>query len=51
MIINGNLILRNSSIQSLGDLTKINGDLKLQNCENIRTLGKLKKSLWRFKFK
>jgi len=41
--IDGNLDLRYSSIESLGELEFVEGKLKLYGCENIKTLGKLKK--------
>jgi len=41
--IEGNLWLDQSSIESLGDLEFVNGDLIFWNCKNIKTLGNLKK--------
>ena len=43
MIINGNLDLRKSLIESLGELTEVNGNLQLENCHQLKSLGKLKK--------
>ena len=43
MIIKGNLDLRRSSIESLGELTEVNGKLQLENCHQLKSLGKLKK--------
>ena len=43
MIIEGNLDLRKSSIESLGELTGVNGKLQLENCHQLKSLGKLKK--------
>jgi len=39
----GDLKLAWLSIESLGDLQFVNGDLVLWDCKNIKTLGKLKK--------
>ena len=41
MIINGNLNLANSKIQSLGNLRKVEGLLDLTDCENLEDLGDL----------
>jgi hypothetical protein len=41
--VEGDLGLRYSSIQSLGELEFVDGVLSLWGCENIKTLGKLKK--------
>jgi hypothetical protein len=41
--VEGDLNLRYSSIESLGDLEFVDGDLKLFVCKNIKTLGKLKR--------
>ena len=41
MIINGDLNLNNSSIESLGNLKKVKGDLLLWNCKNLISLGDL----------
>lgn len=38
MIINGNLYLEKSSIQSLGNIKEIKGQLDLFNCKNIESL-------------
>ena len=43
MIINGNLNLANSKIQSLGNLKEIHGSLDLNNCRELISLGKLEK--------
>lgn len=42
MIINDNLILRDSTIESLGELEKVNGKLSLYNCSDLKDLGNLK---------
>lgn len=42
MIIKGDLDLRNSSIESLGNLKKISGDLNLRYCQFLKDLGELK---------
>jgi hypothetical protein len=41
--VEGDLNLRYSSIESLGDLQFVDGELGLTKCKNIKTLGKLKK--------
>jgi hypothetical protein len=41
--VEGDLDLSWSSIELLGELTFVNGDLNLFKCQNITTLGKLKK--------
>jgi len=41
MIINGNLDLSTSSIISLGNIKKINGDLFLNYCQYLKSLGEL----------
>jgi hypothetical protein len=43
MIIKGVLNLRGSSIESLGELTEVQGDLYLRDCVNLKNLGNLKK--------
>lgn len=42
MIINGNLILRDSLIESLGNIEEVNGYVDLMGCNNLKDLGKLK---------
>ena len=42
MIINGNLYLKETNVESLGELTEVNGRLSLFNCESLKDLGKLK---------
>jgi hypothetical protein len=47
--VDGDLNLRYSSIESLGELEYVGEDLLLSTCKNIKTLGKLKKvigDLW-----
>jgi hypothetical protein len=41
--VDGNLYLYDSSIESLGELEFVEGYLTLSYCQNITTLGKLKK--------
>ena len=41
MIINGNLDLSTSSITNLGNIKKINGDLFLNYCQYLKSLGEL----------
>jgi fructose-1,6-bisphosphatase len=41
--VEGYLKLNWSSVESLGELEFVDGDLIFWNCENIKTLGKLKK--------
>ncbi len=43
MIINGDLILKRSSIESLGKLKEVNGELDLWNCKNLVDLGDLER--------
>lgn len=43
MIIKGNLILDTSSIESLGEIEEVKGNLYVFNCYNLTSLGKLKK--------
>jgi len=43
MIIKGNLDLRNSNIESLGELTQVNGYLNLFECKDLKSLGNIKK--------
>lgn len=43
MIINGNLDLERSSIESLGNIKEIKGELNLISCKKIKSLGNLKK--------
>jgi hypothetical protein len=42
MIINGDLYLKETNVESLGELTNVNGRLSLWNCEKLKDLGKLK---------
>jgi hypothetical protein len=42
MIINGDLYLKETNVESLGELTNVNGRLSLWNCKNLKDLGKLK---------
>ncbi len=42
MIINGNLYLDESSIESLGDIKEVKGNLILWKCYNLKDLGNLK---------
>ncbi len=42
MIIKGNLDLRRSNVESLGNITKVFGYLLLENCENLKSLSNLK---------
>ena len=42
MIINGNLNLKSSSIQSLGKISIVTGNLYLHNCSSLISLGNLK---------
>ena len=42
MIVNGNLILRDSLVNSLGNLKEVNGYVDLMGCNNLMDLGKLK---------
>ena len=42
MIIKGELNLGESSIESLGELTEVKGDLYLRDCVNLKNLGNLK---------
>jgi len=41
MIINGNLNLSNSTIESLGNIKAINGILDINNCKNLISFGDL----------
>lgn len=41
MIINGNLYLDESSIESLGNIKEVNGNLILWKCYNLKDLGNL----------
>ena len=43
MIINGDLYLKETNVESLGELTNVNGRLSLWNCEKLKDLGKLLK--------
>ena len=43
MIINGNLNLANSIVESLGELKEVHGSLDLNNCRELTDLGKLEK--------
>lgn len=43
MIIKGNVdLIENESLESLGELREVHGDLNLAGCYNLTTLGKLK---------
>ncbi len=44
MIVNGNLNLRSSTIESLGNLKEVKDNLFLKGCTNLKDLGKLKKA-------
>lgn len=44
MIINGNLVLSNSNIESLGNLKEVKENLFLKGCTNLKDLGKLEKA-------
>lgn len=43
MIVNGNIDLSDSNIETLGKLKEIKGFINLQVCENLKDLGELKK--------
>lgn len=44
MIVNGNLVLSNSNIESLGNLKEVKENLFLKGCTNLKDLGKLEKA-------
>lgn len=51
MIINGNIYLNKSSINNLGKLKKVNGDLFLSYCFNLKNLSKLKEVTYHLNLK